>query len=205
MASNIKIIHEPVWPDGLVLYTGIFGMDISKKLFDYVNGLKWSEALSRKVQHYGYYYGYNIKEPQTQILEKTAPPPMILQCIADALYNLGILKDYPNQIIVNRYLPGEGIGKHRDHYPIFGRDVATLSLGSDIDMQFEPYKDLVEGEPLVVRLSVGSILVFGGDARMNWSHEIKKRKTDLVNGKKVNRGTRISITFRHVNEEFIKE
>jgi len=38
---------------------------------------------------------------------------------------------------------------------------------------------------------------------MKWSHEIKKRKTDLVNNKKITRGVRISVTFRHVNDEFI--
>jgi len=203
MASNINIIRDDSWPQGLILYTGILELDSSRKLFNHIDQLEWSEVLSRKVQHYGYYYTYNIKEPQTQILEKTTSPPKVLKCIADALFNLGILEDYPNQIIVNRYLPGEGIGKHRDHYPIFGKDVATLSLGSDIDMQFEPYKNMAEGDMLNVRLPVGSILVFGGDARMKWSHEIKKRKTDLVNNKKITRGVRISVTFRHVNDEFI--
>lgn len=202
MAAKMDIIHPNEWPQGLTLYKNVIEPANERKLFDYIDGLVWENALSRKVQHYGYQYQYDIREPQVRILKKTAEPPRILKCLADSLFNMNLLQEYPNQIIVNRYSPGEGIGKHRDHYPIFGTDIATISLGSDIDMHFEPYKDLTKGEMLTVRLTKGSILVFGGDARMNWSHEIKKRKTDIVDGKKVARGDRISITFRRVNNKY---
>lgn len=197
----MEIVKLPEWPEGLTLYTGIISPDKSDTLFRALDKLEWSDALSRKVQQYGYHYPYDIKEPQTRVLEKTVSAPTFLQKIADCIFSLGLLEDYPNQIIVNRYLPGEGIGKHRDHFPIFGKDVAVISLGSDIDMQFEPYAG-ESGVPATVRLTVGSLLVFGGDARMKWSHEIKKRKTDTVDGKRVARGVRISITFRHVNEKY---
>lgn len=202
IANDMQVIRDPSWPQGLVLYEGIFSPENAKKVFDRLEEMEWSDALSRKVQQYGYFYPYDIKEPQTRILKKTTPAPKFLQSLAECLFSTGLLTDYPNQIIVNRYLPGEGIGKHRDHYPIFGRDVVVVSLGSDIDMSFEPYGKDSSGEPTILRLKIGSIMVFGGDARMKWSHEIKKRKTDIVEGKKIARGVRISITFRHVNEEF---
>lgn len=196
-------------PKGLILYENMLTPHQSQKLFEYINALKWDDALSRKVQHYGFTYDYLLREPHTKPLKKTTKPPRVLECLADILYKFKILTNYPNQIIVNRYLPGEGIGKHRDHHPIFGYDVATLSLGSPIVMRFEPYgkfkkkyRDISKGYIQDIPLKVGSILVFGGDARYEWSHEIQKRKTDIVDGHTIKRDIRISITFRHVNEEY---
>lgn len=193
------------FPDGLRYIPEALSARYQELVIDLLNNEEWSTDLGRRTQHYGYKYSYSISEPQTVKLAPTKPPPSFLNCLAGSLYKTKTLKDYPNQIIVNEYEPGQGIGKHRDHYPIFGYDVATLSLGSGIEMQFEPYKNYkkeLPTDPLKLYLEPGSVLVFGGDARYKYSHEIKKRKSDIVNGKKIIRGKRISITFRHVNEEY---
>lgn len=204
----MKIITENEdgpFPDGLILYKRVFDENEASILFDKIDALEWQDALSRKVQHYGYKYDYTIKEPQTRKLIRGPDAPRILSCLADAFERTNLLTEYPNQIIVNKYLPGEGIGAHRDHYPIFGDSVGTISLGSGIEMEFKPYgkyKDELPDTVLKVYLEPGDILVFKGDARMKYSHEIKKRKSDLVNGKKISRGVRISLTFRHVNKQY---
>ena len=37
-----------------------------------------------------------------------------------------------------------------------------------------------------------------GDSRYKWKHEMRGLKTDTVDGKKIKRGVRTSITFRSV-------
>lgn len=43
-----------------------------------------------------------------------------------------------------------------------------------------------------------SLLVLTGAARYQWTHRITCRKTDVVNGQLLRRGTRLSATFRKV-------
>lgn len=197
----VKIV-EKGWPNGLILYTDIYSPKQSKMLYDDIDSLEYSKALSRDVQHYGFKYEYTIKEPQTRKLMPAPDPPKYIKCIGDTLHSTGLLQALPNQYIVNKYVPGEGIGAHRDHHPIFDYDVATLSLGSDIVMTFRPYPQKGSTKQIDVVLPVGSILIFGGDARYEWSHEIAKRKSDMVDGEKVKRGKRISVTFRRVKKRY---
>ena len=43
-----------------------------------------------------------------------------------------------------------------------------------------------------------------GEARSKWAHEMPCRMSDIVEGKKINRGTRYSITFRMIDPEWTK-
>ena len=45
-------------------------------------------------------------------------------------------------------------------------------------------------------LEKNSILIIKDESRYKWSHGIRKNKTDIINGKSVNRTRRVSITFR---------
>lgn len=180
-------------------------LECMQQLYNYVDSLPWSKFLKREVQHYGYVYDYNLREPQTKVLKKGKKPPKVLKKLAKVFYKTGMMRNKPNQIIVNKYLPGEGIGKHRDHHPIFDNDIATLSLGSEYVMTFRHHKshdNYDKNTTVDLPLPVGSLLVFGDEARYSWSHEISSRKSDVINGKRIKRGTRISITFRTVKDEY---
>jgi alkylated DNA repair dioxygenase AlkB len=114
------------------------------------------------------------------------------------------MRQKPNQIIINKYEPGEGISAHRDHIGYFTGDIATLSLGSAYIMKFRPHRDnkLIDREKCYnVLLSIGSLAVMKDDARSKWIHEISSTKSDTINHKNIKRGTRISITFRTVVDE----
>lgn len=56
-----------------------------------------------------------------------------------------------------------------------------------------------DGRVKHVWLARRSLLVMAGAARYEWTHGIPCRKTDVVNGKLVRRGTRLSLTFRKVH------
>ncbi|MFN5589620.1 MAG: alpha-ketoglutarate-dependent dioxygenase AlkB [Holosporales bacterium] len=43
-----------------------------------------------------------------------------------------------------------------------------------------------------------SLLLLQGDARYHWQHGIAKRKNDVVDGIKIQRGRRVSLTFRNI-------
>ncbi|WP_423918650.1 alpha-ketoglutarate-dependent dioxygenase AlkB [Candidatus Poriferisodalis sp.] len=100
------------------------------------------------------------------------------------------------QAIINEYLPGQGIAPHIDR-DCFGPVVATVSLGSAVNMDF--HCDAT-GDDYVERLEPRSLLLMHGDARSGWRHGIAKRQTDNWSGQKIQRHRRVSITFRTITE-----
>ena len=74
-----------------------------------------------------------------------------------------------NQMIVNRYSPGQGISAHID-LAAFGDVVASVSLESAATMDFSP-KDGGGGKVGVI-LEPGDLLVLSGQARWDWLHGI---------------------------------
>lgn len=153
-----------------------------KELIKNINDQEWNLTLKRRTQHYGYEYSYT-----TTKLSKTDPIPDFLLEILKKIENL--TKEKFQQVIINEYKPGQGIGAHIDHTTNFGDTIVSLSLGSQCIMNFG------EEEILLPRRG---LLVLTGDYRYKIKHEIKARKFDIIDGEKVERNTRISITFRKV-------
>lgn len=104
-------------------------------------------------------------------------------------------KRYPdiNQMTVNVYKPGQGIGSHIDTESAFCDGLISISLGSNCVMEFK-HKDT--GVKKLVHLPPRSLLLMSGDARYIWNHQIVTRMTDCVNGKVLPRKTRVSLTLR---------
>ena len=51
-----------------------------------------------------------------------------------------------------------------------------------------------------VLVEPGSLVVMQGEARYGWKHSIPPRKTDVYQGQRIERGRRVSLTFRKVME-----
>ena len=119
------------------------------------------------------------------------PLPDFAIRLGERLSSLKLMPTLPDQLIVNEYLPGQGIASHVDCEPCFGDTITTVSLGSECVMHFTRTEDQYAFDLL---LQVGSALVFSGDARYRWKHGIKARKKD--HGRP--RGRRVSLTFRNV-------
>ena len=102
---------------------------------------------------------------------------------------------YPhlNQITVNEYKRGQGIGSHVDTKSAFSDGLISISLGADCVMEFKEQKT---GIKKLVHLPPRSLLLMSGPARYSWEHMIVSRGTDLVNGSLIPRKTRTSITLR---------
>jgi alkylated DNA repair protein alkB family protein 8 len=99
---------------------------------------------------------------------------------------------FPENSVINEYIPPLGIGPHRD-YKTFGPTVACVSLGSDIVMDFiHPERD----RKVPVFVPARSLWVITGEARYQWQHAIASRLTDVIEGERRVRTRRVSITFR---------
>ena len=99
----------------------------------------------------------------------------------------------PVQALVNEYLPGQGIGAHKDYQPF--DEVASLSLLSGCLMEFsKPAAHIVES----IWLEPRSLVVLTGEARHEWMHAIRPRRSDLVLGEKRLRQRRLSLTLRTI-------
>ena len=181
---------DPVPPiDGLRYEKKFLSHDDQVTLLDNIDAAPdgWSTvslrtARSRRFQQYGWRYDY-----VTGQVSETEPIPEFFASVIQSL--IGYMPSEPTQIIVNEYLPGQGISPHIDGN-VFGDAVASLSLGDRWEMEFTK-GDMTHG----MYLAKGSLVCLAGSARWEWKHGIKPRKTD---GDGRTRKRRVSVTFRTV-------
>ena len=191
---NIKSVKKI---PGLYYIKDIYDLeDISNNLDD----KKWinvnpKNPNSRKVQHYGYSYNYRT----SNVFNKCDDIPDSLIPIRDLLENICRIKklipdNYTfNQCIVNRYMPGQSIGKHIDTTN-YGSVIGCYTANSGCYMIFTRNEETVK-----IYVKPNSLYIMSGEARYKWYHQMLNVKTDTVRGKKIDRKTRISLTFRNVN------
>ncbi len=174
---------------GLVYRPNVVSIDEQERLLAEIDVLPWQNDLKRRVQHFGYKYDYKARRID-QSMYVGALPPFAVE-LGRHLIAQGLIRDLPDQLIVNEYLPGQGISLHVDCEPCFKDTIVTVSLGSAYVMDFQEIASNTSKELL---LEVGSALVMSGDARFRWRHGIKMRRSD--HGRR--RGRRVSLTFRYV-------
>ncbi|WP_225847554.1 alpha-ketoglutarate-dependent dioxygenase AlkB [Streptomyces sp. HPF1205] len=180
---------------GLLLVPAYLGEDEQAGLCATVDRLPWRKDLKRRVQHYGYRYDY--KRRTVDAAMRLGPLPDWSRALADQLRGDGYAPRELDQLIVNEYLPGQGISPHVDCVPCFTDTVLSLSLGSTCVLTMTRLSD---GHEADILLEPGALLVLSGAARYEWKHGIAPRKTDRVDGISLPRGRRLSLTFRSVIE-----
>ena len=165
----------------------------SQLLADVDEGL-WLKDLKRRVQHYGFKYNYKARKVDMSM--RVGELPEWLKILSEKLYQEGYMPKIADQVIVNEYLPGQGISAHIDCEPCFQDTIVSLSLGSSCVMDFTNKFDKTKKVPLW--LDPGSLIVLSGEARYSWLHAIAARKLDERDGNKYERQRRVSLTFRKV-------
>ena len=189
-------------PMGLEYYPDFLADSDEDRLLAHIDNSDWLADLSRRVLHFGYKYDYTSRS-----LDETArigPLPEWLEQLSrmvreaapgEAKQLLDPQRPF-EQAIINEYLPGQGIAPHIDR-DCFGPVVATVSLGSAVNMDF--CCDFTGGE-YTQRLEPRSLVLLYGDARAKWRHGIAKRHSDTWGGQRIERQRRVSITFRTIAE-----
>jgi alkylated DNA repair dioxygenase AlkB len=178
-------------PQGLTIIKDFINEHEENNLIASINLQKWNTKLKRYTQHYGYEYNYKTRTITNK--DYLGELPIWSNDIIKKIMDTGKIKNPPDQIIVNRYLPGEGISPHIDTVKIFDGQIYSLSLGSNCVMKFK--KGNITKN---IYLSRGSLLLMEGDARYKWTHSIEPVKSDKICGIEFNRGVRYSLTFRKV-------
>ncbi|XP_054855406.1 alpha-ketoglutarate-dependent dioxygenase alkB homolog 6 [Eublepharis macularius] len=179
---------------------------------------KWIQLSRRRLQNWG-----GLPHPKGMVLEKLPP---WLQAYTDKVSSLGVFGGkLANHVLVNEYLPGEGIMPHEDG-PLYFPTVTTINLGSHTLLDFyhpvsrgQQTEDREEPTPqseeerhfLSLLLKPRSLLVLQEDMYIRYLHGIRSVTEDTITEKVANvgmcsselgdtlcRGTRVSLTIRHV-------
>uniref|UniRef100_A0A8D1YBT8 tRNA (carboxymethyluridine(34)-5-O)-methyltransferase ALKBH8 n=1 Tax=Sus scrofa TaxID=9823 RepID=A0A8D1YBT8_PIG len=233
------LLMPPNKPYSFVRYTTI---EESKKAYDTLNGEEIVDDLGQKIILYlSFVEKAQWKELELQALPpglmvieeiiSSDDEKMLLEsvnwtedtdnqnCLPDICDSIlekwlkeGFIKHKPDQLTVNQYEPGHGIPAHIDTHSAFEDEIISLSLGSEIVMDFKH----PDGITVPVMLPCRSLLVMTGESRYLWTHGITPRKFDTVQASRGHksgiitgdvedltlnkRGIRTSFTFRKVRQ-----
>lgn len=191
-SENPRIIKKDIVPDLVYIENYISDFEHDELLLQ-IDKNPWSNELRRRVQHYGYKYNYKARNINHSMRVKDLPK--WAKSIGNRLFKDNYFNSPPDQLIVNEYLPGQGITNHVDCEPCFEGIVISISLGSFATMNFVNNNTK---QKIPVLLSPKSAVVLKGDSRYKWTHGIPARKSDTINGIKKERTRRVSLTFRKV-------
>jgi len=194
MINNNKMAQ----PSGLISVADVMTAEGEQELLRLISENEWDTTLARRVQHYGHRYNYNYKNAGAEAaLAAVKPIPEWAHTLFEKCAVAGGINVAPSslQVIVNEYVPGQGISAHVDDPQQFGDWVITVSLGSACQMDFKKQKS---EEKHSIMLPPRSAYIMTGESRYKWTHSIPARKSDLVDGKRVQRGKRVSVTFRAI-------
>src|SRR3954467_6946430 len=103
---------------------------------------------------------------------------------ANNMGNQGLegVSDRPfDQMLINEYLPGQGIALHRDYSP-FDRTVVSISLLSACVMDF---RELNTERHESLLLDQRTLLILPDEPRYGWQHAIPRRKNDHWQGLRI--------------------
>ena len=202
---------------GLIVVKDWISESEEAEILALLNESEWEKKISRRVQHYGARFSYitrkvatgklspdtaeakqkEAKEEEEDAALEDAVLPQWLQQQADRIAKEVGTHSF-DQCTVNEYTPGKGIASHIDTHSAFEDAIASVSLGSGAVMDFSDHRS---DRTVSVWMPRRCLLVMTGESRLAWAHRIKFRATDVVDGKRYKRGTRISLTFRKVRSE----
>jgi alkylated DNA repair dioxygenase AlkB len=187
--ADEKLRRDYLGVQGLVYLPRFLQPEEQVRILAEIDNEPWQNDLKRRVQHYGYKYDYKARAIDHSMYVGPLPPFAVEA--ARRLTSRGLITEFPDQLIVNEYQPGQGISAHVDCEPCFKNTVVTVSLGSTCEMDFI---SLESREIRSTLLEPGSALVLRDAGRYQWMHCIRGRKNDHG----VPRGRRVSLTYRNV-------
>ncbi|KAJ5095952.1 hypothetical protein NUU61_005308 [Penicillium alfredii] len=189
MEGRSPFTELPIEPRGLLWHEDFITPEHEQQLISiFQHELEWPDRPGRLSLHYGYSFDYKTFGIDPDIPYKEFPAwlqPLIPTTEARP----------PEQVCLQYYPPGAGIPPHVDAHMAYDQ-LYALSLGAPAMMQFRKGERQIE-----VDLTPCSMMQLTGEARLHWTHGIRKRKTDtLADGTVRPRADRWSITYRWVRD-----
>jgi alkylated DNA repair dioxygenase AlkB len=179
---------------GLYLYPDFIDEAREEQLLKEIDSQIWIVDYLRRLQYYGY---RNELDKPYDLIPFPVAMPLLMQELGREMVEKKILLMQPDQVIVNEYVPGEGIKPHRDR-SYYENQICGVNLGSGCILRF--IRGMNE-EVMDIEIPRRSIYVMQDDARKKWKHAIPPRKKDKVDGNVKHRERRVSITFRKVKQK----
>lgn len=183
-------------PPGARLIDAFVDQAEEQDLLAAIDAAPWRSDLKRRIQHYGWRYDYRARAVSPDM--DLGPLPTWAARLAAKVGAHAEFGATPDQVIVNEYLPGQGISAHVDCEPCFGPAIASLSLGGPVEMVFRKRSTDEKRQVILYPLM---LLILSGEARYDWTHEIPARKSDVIDEERRPRRRRVSLTFRTVTLE----
>ena len=175
---------------GLLIATNFLSKEEEQTLLHNIDQAPWLPDLKRRVQHYGWKYEYKSRKINSNAY--LGPLPPWAKQLAERLFALQMVKELPDQVIVNEYVGNQGIAPHIDCPDCFRGAIVTISLLESWEMIFKHEPTATKVGQVLERCSA---VILDGEVRNQWTHEITKRKNEAWGV----RGRRVSVTFRKVN------
>lgn len=176
---------------GLFLYPDFIDEAREQQLLAEIDSQTWIIDYMRRLQYYG--YRNELEKPYDLIPFPVDMPPLMRQ-LSEQLVEQKIILLQPDQVIINEYVPGEGIKPHKDR-AYYENQICGVNLGSGCIMRFIRGKN---EEVIDIEVPRRSVYVMQDDARKKWKHAIPPRKKDNIDGNVKHRERRVSITYRKV-------
>jgi alkylated DNA repair dioxygenase AlkB len=171
-------------PEGFVYREDVLSSDEEARLLEGLRTLAFGEVrmrgqvARRRTIHFGWTYGY-----ETWRVEPGPPIPEFLVGLRGLAARLaGVEGNALAEVLVTHYLPGAGIGWHRDA-PAFGVVVGVSLLGT-CRLRFQQSRGAAR-KTRALTLAPRSAYVLDGAARWQWQHAIPPGREE-----------RYSVTFR---------
>lgn len=174
---------------GFILYENFIDELTEQELITEIDAQPWIVDYDRRLQYYGY---RNELEAPYDLVNYPVPIPPLMLRLSEEIVEKKLILNQPDQVIVNEYLPGQGIRPHKDRN-YFANQICGVNLGSGCVMRFTKAKEVID-----IEVPRRSMYVMQDDARLKWQHSIPPRKKDKVDGEIQHRSRRVSITYRKV-------
>jgi len=176
-------------PEGFQYIPDFLSVTEEHQVLQQIEGLNFETVrmhdvvAKRRVLHFGWLYGY-------ESWQLTAGPP-VPEWLMPLRERVASLISVPpmelEQVLISQYLPGSGIGWHRDA-PMFGPTVAGLSLRGHCRFRFQRKRGEIRDVSECL-LEPRSAYLLSGPSRSAWQHCIPPTKS-----------LRYSITFRTLKD-----
>jgi alkylated DNA repair dioxygenase AlkB len=171
LAQHDLFAPEPAWPAGFAYHADLIAPADEAALLRNLEALSFQPfdfhgfLAKRHVAWFGWRYDY----AGGQLRDSEPIPPFLLPLRAQAAAFAGVSAESLEQVLINRYAPGAGIGWHRDK-PMFG-DVIAVSLAAPCTLRLRR-KPGNGWERASVHVQPRSAYLLRGEARREWQHSI---------------------------------
>jgi len=162
---------EPAWPAGFAYRADLIAPADEAALLQNLEALPFQPfdfrgfLAKRHVAWFGWRYDY----AGGQLRDSEPIPPFLVPLRVHAAAFAGVEPESLQQVLINKYAPGAGIGWHSDK-PMFG-DVIAVSLAAPCTLRLRRKQD--NGwERASVHVQPRSAYLLRGDARWGWQHSI---------------------------------